>query len=65
MSADAGYLRKVLVVWMISQSRLDSFGKSLAAGDFNDGRDDSAVGTSSADFGAGIVQVIYGSDLGL
>ncbi len=49
---------------------LDTFGSSLAAGDFNnDGEDDLAVGTPLENFAGpsnnGIVQVIYGSDLGL
>jgi FG-GAP repeat len=49
---------------------LDTFGSSLAAGDFNnDRRDDLAVGTPAENaFGfidAGIVQVIYGSSSGL
>ena len=49
---------------------LDTFGSSLAAGDFNnDGRDDLAVGTPLEDFAGptnnGIFQVIYGSNLGL
>jgi uncharacterized protein YaaQ len=48
---------------------LDTFGSSLAAGDFNsDGRDDLAVGTPLENFGFsnnGIVQVIYGSPSGL
>jgi hypothetical protein len=48
----------------------DTFGSSLAAGDFNnDGRDDLAIGAPLENFGgftdAGIVQVIYGSSLGL
>ncbi len=48
----------------------DSFGQSLAAGDFNwDGYDDLAVGVPYEDLGntqnAGAVQVIYGSTQGL
>ena len=49
---------------------LDTFGSSLAAGDFNnDGIDDLAVGVPLENFGgfsdSGIVQVIYGSSSGL
>jgi FG-GAP repeat len=49
---------------------LDTFGSSLAAGDFNDdGRDDLAVGTPLENFAGptnnGIVQIIYGSSSGL
>jgi hypothetical protein len=49
---------------------LDTFGSSLAAGDFNnDGKDDLAVGVPLENFGGfsnvGIVQVIYGSSSGL
>jgi hypothetical protein len=48
----------------------DSFGSSVAAGDFNgDGRDDLAVGTPDEDIGsvvdAGAVNVLYGSSSGL
>jgi hypothetical protein len=49
---------------------LDAFGSSLAAGDFNnDGFDDLAIGVPLEDFdgfsNSGVVQVIYGSSLGL
>jgi FG-GAP repeat len=48
----------------------DSFGASLAAGDFNgNGKDDLAVGVPLEDAGsvrdAGAVNVLYGSDMGL
>jgi hypothetical protein len=51
----------------------DTFGDTMATGDFNgDGRDDIAVGVPGEDFGgdtgevgAGIVNVVYGSSTGL
>ena len=44
----------------------DSFGRSLAVGDFNgDGRDDLAIGVPGENGGAGAVNIIYGSAAGL
>lgn len=48
----------------------DTFGKSLAAGDFDgDGRDDLAIGVPGEDLGSlsapGVVNILYGSNSGL